>query len=149
MVTAVILAAGRSTRMGGGANKQFIELAGKPLLYYSLSAFEQCPVVDAIVLVRRPDYATQAQEIVHQFGFKKVLAFADGGIERQDSVWNGLEECNPSTEIVAVHDGARPLVVPELIEATVAGARMHGTGIAATKIVDTIKEADDDRMILR
>jgi 2-C-methyl-D-erythritol 4-phosphate cytidylyltransferase len=71
------------------------------------------------------------------------MAFADGGEERQNSVWNGLERCDPRTEIVAVHDGARPLVTPGLIEATVASARAHGTGIAATKVVDTIKEAED------
>jgi 2-C-methyl-D-erythritol 4-phosphate cytidylyltransferase len=147
MVTGVVLAAGRSTRMGGGENKQFIELLGKPLVWYSLSAFEQCCAVDAVVLVRRPDYAERAAAIGRQF--KKVVAFADGGPERQDSVWNGLQKCPAGTEIVAVHDGARPLVRPALIEATVAMARAHGTGIAATKIVDTIKEANDDRTVRR
>ena len=137
MVTAIVLAAGRSTRMGGCENKQFIELLGKPLVYYSLAAFEQCGVVDEVVLVRRPEYAEQAAQIARQF--KKVVAFADGGVERQNSVWNGLEKA--TGDIVAVHDGARPLVTPALIEATVASAQAHGTGIAATKVVDTIKEA--------
>jgi 2-C-methyl-D-erythritol 4-phosphate cytidylyltransferase len=149
MVTAIVLAAGRSTRMGGGPNKQFIELLGKPLLYYSLAAFEQCPVVDAVVLVRRPDYARQAEQVVRQFGFRKVCAFADGGVERQDSVGNGLKGCGSQTDIVAVHDGARPLVTPALIESTVASAREFGTGIAATKVVDTIKEANEDRTVVR
>ncbi len=149
MVTAVVLAAGRSTRMGGSANKQFIDLLGKPLVYYSLTAFEQCAAVDAIVLVRRPDYAVQAEQIVGKYGFKKVVAFTDGGPERQDSVWTGLNQCDAATEIVAVHDGARPLVTPELITATIRSARDHGTGIAATKIVDTIKEANDDRAVVR
>ena len=137
MVTAIVLAAGRSSRMGGGENKQFIELLGKPLVYYSLAAFEQCGVVDEVVLVRRPDYAEQAAQIARQF--KKVVAFADGGVERQNSVWNGLEKA--TGDIVAVHDGARPLVTPALIEATVASAQANGTGIAATKVVDTIKKA--------
>jgi 2-C-methyl-D-erythritol 4-phosphate cytidylyltransferase len=137
MVTGIVLAAGRSTRMGGGENKQFIELLGKPLVHYSLVAFEQCCVVDEVIVVRRPDYAQQAEQIARQF--KKVVAFADGGVERQDSVWNGLEKANG--DIVAVHDGARPLVTPTLIEATVASAHANGTGIAATKVVDTIKEA--------
>ncbi len=135
--------------MGGGANKQFIELLGKPLVYYSLSAFQQCSMVDAIVLVRRPDYVKQAEEIVRKFRFKKVTAFADGGTERQHSVWNGLDKSDPSTDIVAVHDGARPLVTPTLILATIESARIHGTGIAATKIVDTIKEAGEDRTVVR
>jgi 2-C-methyl-D-erythritol 4-phosphate cytidylyltransferase len=149
MVTAIILAAGRSSRMGGGTNKQFIELLGKPLLYYSLAAFQQSPSIDAVVLVRRPDYGKQAEQIVHTFGFSKVTTYADGGAERQNSVWNGLQRCEPGTEIVAVHDGARPLVTPELVEATIESARVHGTGIASTKIVDTIKEADEHRAILQ
>ena len=149
MVTAIVLAAGRSARMGGGPNKQFIELSGKPLLNYSLAAFEQCCVVDAVVLVRRPDCAAQAEQIVRQFGFKKVVAFTDGGVERQNSVWNGLEKCPAATEIVAVHDGARPLVTPALIESTVASAHAYGTGIAATKVVDTIKEATPERAVER
>jgi 2-C-methyl-D-erythritol 4-phosphate cytidylyltransferase len=149
MVTAIVLAGGRSTRMGGGPNKQFIELLGKPLVYHSLLAFERCCVVDAIVLVRRPDNAEQAEQITRGFGFRKVTAFADGGPERQNSVWNGLEKCDRMTDIVAVHDGARPLVTPALIEATIASARSFGTGIAATKIVDTIKEANEDKTVIR
>ena len=141
MVTAIVLAAGRSSRMGGTQNKQFLELLGKPIVWYSLAAFQDCPVVDAIVMVRRPEYAAEADRVARQF--KKVVAFADGGAERQNSVWNGLEKCDPATEIVAVHDGARPMVTPGLIEATVVSARASGTGIAATKVVDTIKEAED------
>jgi 2-C-methyl-D-erythritol 4-phosphate cytidylyltransferase len=149
MVTAIVLAAGRSTRMGGGPNKQFIELLGKPLIYYSLAAFERCPAVDAVVLVRRPDYAEAAQQIVREFGFKKVSAMVDGGAERQDSVGNGLKACRSGTEIVAVHDGARPLVTAALIESTIASARAFGTGIAAAKVVDTIKEANEDKTVVR
>jgi 2-C-methyl-D-erythritol 4-phosphate cytidylyltransferase len=149
MVTAIVLAAGRSTRMGGGPNKQFIELLGKPILWYSLTAFELCGAVDAVILVRRPDYAQEAEQIVRESGFQKVVAVADGGVERQNSVWNGLEKCNPATEIVAIHDGARPLVTPALIQATITSARAHGTGIAATKVVDTIKEANEDKTVIR
>lgn len=149
MVTAIVLAAGRSTRMGGGPNKQFTELLGRPLVYYSLAAFEQCRVVDAVVVVRRPDCARRAEQIVHEFGFQKVVAFTEGGVERQNSVWNGLEKCGPATDIVAVHDGARPLVTPALIESTVASAHAHGTGISASKVVDTIKEANADQTVIR
>ncbi len=149
MVTAIVLAAGRSTRMGGGPNKQFIDLLGKPIIWYSLTAFELCGAVDAVILVRRPDYAQEAEQIVREFGFHKVVAVADGGIERQNSVWNGLEKCDPATEIVAVHDGARPLVTAALIQSTIASARSFGTGIAATKVVDTLKEANDDKTVVR
>ena len=149
MVTAIVLAAGRSTRMGGGPNKQFIELLGKPIIWYSLTAFELCGAVDAVILVRRPDYAQEAEQIVREFGFQKVVAVADGGVERQNSVWNGLDKCDPATEIVAIHDGARPLVTPALIQDTITSARTHGTGIAANKVVDTIKEANEDRTVIR
>jgi 2-C-methyl-D-erythritol 4-phosphate cytidylyltransferase len=149
MVTGILLAAGRSSRMGGGTNKQFIELLGRPVGLYSILAFEQCPAVDAIVVVRRPEYAEAIEKIVRENNCRKVVAFVDGGVERQNSVWNGLEKCPAGTEIVAVHDGARPLVTPALIEATIQSARIHGTGIAATKVVDTIKEADENRVVLR
>jgi 2-C-methyl-D-erythritol 4-phosphate cytidylyltransferase len=149
MVTAIVLAAGRSTRMGGGLNKQFIELLGKPIIWYSLTAFELCGAVDAVVLVRSPDYAREAEQVVREHGFHKVVAVTDGGAERQNSVWNGLEKCDPATEIVAVHDGARPLVTAALIQSTIASARSFGTGIAATKVVDTIKEANDDKTVVR
>ncbi len=149
MVTSIVLAAGRSTRMGGGENKQFLDLRGKPLVYYSLKALEDCDAVDAVVLVRRPEYASQAEAIVQHFGFSKVTGYADGGKERQNSVWHGLERCPSATEIVAVHDGARPLLTPELMRLTIESARAHGTGIAASKVVDTIKEADDDLRVTR
>lgn len=149
MVTGIVLAAGRSSRMGGQENKQFLTLANRPVLSYSLAAFEACPAVDAVVLVRRADCAQEAERLVRDQGFTKVMAFADGGLERQNSVWNGLALCDKSTEIVAVHDGARPLVTPELIQRTVEAARQHGTGIAARKVVDTIKEAGDDLRVLR
>jgi 2-C-methyl-D-erythritol 4-phosphate cytidylyltransferase len=145
MVTGLVLAAGRSTRMGAGPNKQFLDLLGRPLLHYSLAAFQQCAAVDAIVIVRRPDYAAQAEAIGR--AFPKVTGYTDGGPERQDSVWNGLQKV--TGDIVAVHDGARPLVTPALIEATIASARQHGTGIAATKVVDTMKEATPDRLVER
>jgi 2-C-methyl-D-erythritol 4-phosphate cytidylyltransferase len=149
MVIAIVLAAGRSTRMGTGANKQFLDLLGKPLVHHSLVAFQQCPDVTGIVLVRRPDYAGQAGKLVQAGRFAKVIAFADGGVERQNSVSNGLDQCPPGTEIVCVHDGARPLITPELISSTIRSARANGTGIAATKIVDTIKEARPDRTVER
>ena len=145
MVTGIVLAAGRSTRMGGGPNKQFIELSGRPLLWYSLSAFEQCASVTEIIIVSRPDYAEAARQL--SGNFKKVVAVVAGGVERQNSVWNGLEKA--TGEIVAVQDGARPLITPALIEATIASARQHGTGIAATKVVDTIKEATPDKTVTR
>jgi len=145
MVTGIVLAAGRSTRMGGGPNKQFIELSGQPLIWYSLTAFEQCPAVTEIIIVSRPDYLTAARGLTT--AFKKITAVVEGGVERQNSVWNGLEKA--TGDIVAVHDGARPLVTAALIEATIASARQHGTGIAATKVVDTIKEATPDKTVTR
>ena len=145
MVTGIVLAAGRSTRMGGGPNKQFIELSGQPLIWYSLAAFEQCPAVTEIIIVSRPDYTEAACQLAKIFN--KVTTVVEGGVERQNSVWNGLEKA--TGDIVAVHDGARPLITSTLIEATIASARQHGTGIAATKVVDTIKEVTADKTVAR
>ena len=123
MVTAIVLAAGRSTRMGAGPNKQFLELHGRPLLHYSLAAFQACPAVAAIVIVRRPDYAGPAAQLGQ--GFSKVTGYTDGGPERQDSVWNGLDHCPAGTQIVAVHDGARPLARADLCNPEI-GDRQDG-----------------------
>lgn len=143
--SAIVLAAGRSTRMGGGPNKQFIELSGQPLIWYSLTVFTHCAAVTEIIIVSRPECLAEARRLAD--AFPKITALVEGGVERQNSVWNGLEKV--TGDIVAVHDGARPLVTPALIDATIASARHHGTGIAATKVVDTIKEAAPDKTVTR
>jgi len=143
MVTAVIVAAGRSTRMGG-QDKQFLPLRGHPLIAYTISKFQQCSVVDEIVLVTQPGRRGEFEGLIHRYGFSKAKRFADGGVERQDSVWNGIQAADSKTEIILIHDGARPCITPEAIEKTVVAARKHGAVVVATKVTDTIKEASED-----
>lgn len=149
MVTAVIVAAGSGTRMGKGMNKLFIPLKGHPLIAYTLTKFDECGAIDEIVLVTRPDTRADFEGVVRAYGIAKKVRFADGGVERQDSVWNGMEVCAPSTQVVLIHDGARPCITAVAIESIVHAAREHGAAVVATKVTDTIKEADDERTVVR
>lgn len=142
---AVIPAAGRSTRMGSNGNKLFMELAGRPVLSRTLDAFERCGDVDGVVLVvAEQDVDLCERGIVKAGGFGKVAAVVVGGEVRQESVRRGLEVLDPETELVVVHDGARPLVTPELISRVVAEARRWGAAVAAVPVKDTIKRSNGE-----
>ena len=119
MVTAIIVAAGKSERMGAGTDKAFLNLGPKPVVAWSLLAFERCADVDQIVLVVRKDQLIAAKAVVRMFGISKVRAVVAGGAKRQDSVMNGLKELDVDTRFVVVHDGARPCVRPETISEVV------------------------------
>jgi 2-C-methyl-D-erythritol 4-phosphate cytidylyltransferase len=147
VVGAVIVAAGSGTRMGG-ADKLFTKVAGRPLLAHAIAAFQECNAIDRIVLVMAPLNLKRGRELVEQHGFTKVSALTKGGERRQDSVRLGLEalgECDH----VAVHDGARPLVSPYLIERGIEAARGTGAAVPAIPLADTVKEADADGIVLR
>lgn len=140
MIAAIILAAGRGERMGANFDKAFLSLGPKPLVAYSLLAFEACSDVEGLVLVVRRNRIDAAREMCKMFGISKLLKIVAGGSKRQDSVRAGLAALPPETTIVSIHDSARPLVTPPLISATIASAKKTGSGVAAHKIVDTIKE---------
>ncbi len=142
MTTAVIVAAGKSERMGGQIDKAFLTLGSKPVIAYSMMAFEACPDVDAIVLVVRKEQLIATRGVAQMFGCHKVTAIVAGGSSRQASVSNGLAACDPDTTIVCVHDGARPCVKPELISETIKGAKRHGSAVAATRVTDTVKHVE-------
>jgi 2-C-methyl-D-erythritol 4-phosphate cytidylyltransferase len=134
-VTAIIVAAGAGRRFG--APKQFALLRGKPVLSWSLDAFESHPRVGAIVVVL-PD-EKMGPEL--KAAFPKIAAIVAGGERRQDSVWNGLlcvEE--RGTDIVLVHDGARPLVSAELIGRVIEGVEKAGAAVPVVELDDTVKE---------
>ena len=139
MVTAVIVAAGRSERMGAGTDKAFLNLGSKPILAWSLLAFERCTDVDAIVLVVRKDQLTAAQALVKMFGISRVSKVVAGGTRRQDSVRIGLAEVDSATRIVVVHDGVRPCVTSEMISNTIKLARRTGAAVVGRRIWDTVK----------
>jgi 2-C-methyl-D-erythritol 4-phosphate cytidylyltransferase len=149
MVSAVIVAAGRGTRMGPNMDKLFLEVAGRPVVAHTWAQFEASPIVDELVIVVREGMESAFEEMREKFGFKKPHRFALGGAERQDSVWNGLQALDARAEVVAIHDGARPCVAAELIRDCVQAARDVGAAVAAQRVTDTIKESADGLAISR
>ncbi len=149
MVTAVIVAAGRGTRMGPDVDKLFLEVAGRPVVLHTWLRFDSCPQVDHVVLVIRPDLKPDFEALARGQPLTKPYTFTGGGAERQDSVWNGLETAPRGTELVAIQDAARPCTSHALIAATIAAARETGAAVAASPVTDTIKESDDGNVISR
>jgi 2-C-methyl-D-erythritol 4-phosphate cytidylyltransferase len=134
---AIVLAAGESRRMG--RDKTLLVVGGRPLIAHTLAAFEACPVVDQVVLVLAPSNAPEVLPLLTRF--PKVVRTCMGGRRRQDSVRAGLYTI-AAREWVVVHDGARPLVTPDLISAGVAAAAETGAAAAALAVVDTLKQTD-------
>lgn len=138
-VAVVIAAAGRGRRVGAPVNKLLLPLAGRPVLAHTLAACEAAPSVDEVVLVAAREDLDACRRLLAAERFPKVTALVSGGPERQDSVACGLAVLGDDVDIVVVHDGARPLVPPELIEAAVREARRGGAVVAALPVKETVK----------
>ena len=149
MVSAIIVAAGKGTRMGAQVDKLWLEVAGRPIVAHTWQRFNDAAVVDEIILVVRDGMQAHFTELADRFSFQKHFRLVAGGVERQDSVWNGLEAVSPGTEIVAIQDAARPCTGEELIAATIEAARETGAAVAAQPVTDTIKETSDGKIISR
>ena len=145
MLSAIIVAAGNSQRMG--FDKLLALLGDKPVLAHTIAAFEQTPSVHEIILVAREERVPEFGELVRQQGFQKVRHVIPGGQQRQDSVAAGLKRVSVECGFIAVHDAARPLVTPEQIEHVFACARKHGAAALAAPVTDTIKRAGEDRVV--
>ena len=145
MLSAIIVAGGRSQRMG--FDKLFAPLEGKPVVAHSIAAFEQTASVDEIILVGRADRLSDYEELLRAEDFRKVSAVIPGGARRQDSVQRGLDQLAAGTDFVAVHDAARPLVRPELIEQVLELARIHGGAASGAPVRDTLKRVDQDQVV--
>jgi 2-C-methyl-D-erythritol 4-phosphate cytidylyltransferase len=149
MISAIIVAAGKGTRMGANVDKLWLEVAGRPVVAHTWRQFNDAACVDEIILVVRDGMQPHFMELVGKFHFQKPFRLVVGGAERQDSVWNGLAALSPRTEIVAIQDAARPCTSAELIAATIAAARETGAAVAAQPVTDTIKETADGKIISR
>jgi len=149
MNSAIIVAAGKGTRMGPGVDKLFLEVAGRPVVAHTWQRFNDAECIDEIVLVVRDGLQPAFVELAKQFELTKTHRFVAGGVERQDSVWNGLQGLSPEAELVAIQDGARPCTTEQLIAATIEAARETGAAVAGQPVTDTIKETADGRTIAR
>lgn len=138
---AIVVAGGVGKRLKGKVHKPFIPLGGRPMLAWTLEAFEKSPGVEAVVLVVHRQDLPSAERLVRRYRLRKVLRLVPGGATRMASVFEGLRAVPPGARWVAVHDGARPLVTPGLIEATIREARWAKAAIAAVPVVPTVKEA--------
>ncbi len=147
-VTAIIVAAGSSTRMGLDISKQFIELCGETVIRRTLRAFQNADIIDSVVVVCREQDENEMRKIADSCGFDKVRAFARGGSTRDESVRNGIYACDERTTHFAIHDGARPLIEREDIENVVKAAFDCGAAALGTLVTDTIKVVDNDNIIL-
>lgn len=139
MTTAIILAGGRSTRMGGDVDKAFLSVGAKPVLAWSLLAFERAPLVDRIVLVVRKEQILAAKAIVKMFGVSKIEKIVPGGASRQESVQAGLAACDLDTRVVVIHDAARPCVTSELVAQVVQAVKRVDAVTVGRAMTDTVK----------
>ncbi len=146
-VSAVIVAAGDSVRMGVEDSKQFISLLGKPAIEYTIGAFQNCSMITEIVVVCRRQDKERIKVLAQACGFSKVRAIVEGGDSRAQSVKNGIEAVSDECEFLAIHDGARPLVTVEEIERVICAAFETGAASLGTLVTDTIKKVDDSNII--
>lgn len=149
MNSAIIVAAGKGTRMGPGVDKLFLEVAGRPVLAHTWQRFNDASCINDLVIVVRDGMQSVFQELAAQFKFTKPFQLVSGGEERQDSVWNGLAALPATTEIVAIQDAARPCTSERLIADTIAAASEMGAAVAGQPVTDTIKETADGKTISR
>jgi 2-C-methyl-D-erythritol 4-phosphate cytidylyltransferase len=144
MNVAIIAAAGQGSRLGGTRAKQFLELAGTPIIFHALRPFEQCADVQEIVLVLPAVDTSDFLSFASKHGLRKLARVIAGGQTRAESVFRGLQSIRAATaEVVIVHDGVRPFVTPDEISRTVAAAKENGAAVLVGPITDTIKKVSD------
>jgi len=152
MQIAIILAAGDSERMRG-INKIFYRIKGKPLIFYTIEAFEKHPQVNGIILVVRESDSKKFSHIIKKYGFKKIKLVVKGGKERQDSAFNGLKAAEKlgakSGDLILFHNSANPLVSQKEISDVIRAAKKYNVALVAQPTRDTIKERDKNGFVVR
>lgn len=143
--TAIVLAAGQGKRMGTKVQKQYLEIEGKPVLYYSLKAFEDSSIIDDVILVVGREQEEYCQkEIVEKYGFQKVRNIVEGGAERYHSVFCGLCAVTEKEGYVFIHDGARPFVDEEILQRSYDTVCETGACVVGMPVKDTVKITDEN-----
>lgn len=139
MNVAIVVAGGKGVRFGGDRPKQFLEVNGSPIIIHTLTQFERCREIGSVVVVLPAEETAGFQSLIEKFGLQKVAQIVAGGATRAQSVKQGLSAINDA-DIVAVHDGVRPLVTPDEIDAVVKAASETGAAILVASVDDTIKQ---------
>ena len=148
MATAIVPAAGQGRRMGAIMNKQYLQLLDRPVLSHTLAALFQSQCFDQVIVVVTPgEEEIFRRDVLLPWFPAAGITVVSGGQERQDSVYNALQLVSLDTDFVCVHDGARPLVRPELLRRGLDEAAVHGAVIAAVPVKDTIKIVNDEKMV--
>ncbi len=145
-VSAVILAGGSGTRVGGDKTKQMLEICGVPLVVHTLLAFEKCECINEIVVVAKKEELACYESFKSEYNLKKITRIVEGGETRQHSAKNGFDAINEKADYVAIHDAARALITEQQIKDVVMTAIAHGSAIAATRATDTIKYSEGVRI---
>lgn len=144
--TAVIVAAGKGKRMGTEISKQFLPLCGKEILAHTVEKFEKAEKIRDIILVTGEDSLQDVQDMTQEYGWEKIRSIVAGGKERQDSVWNGLQEVSVDAEIVLIHDGVRPFVTEDILNLSMETAMEMGGCVAGVPAKDTIKVCNSENI---
>ncbi len=144
MITAILPAGGLGKRLGADIPKQFLPLAGKPLILYSLEAFVQHPQIKNIIIPVVANWRQNLEDLLADLLLQKEIILVPGGRTRQDSVYHGLKALPQGSSIVLVHDVARPLVTPQIIERVIQAVEKYGAAIAATPVRDTVKMVEGE-----
>ena len=145
MNVAIVVAGGKGTRFGSDRPKQFLELKNIPVIVHTLLQFERCREIGGVVVVLPREEVHGFQSLAEPFALSKVLRVVPGGDTRAQSVRRGLATVEVA-EIIAVHDGVRPLITPEEIDDVVSAARQNGAAILVAPVGDTVKEVSNDRI---
>lgn len=145
-ISAIVLAGGRGKRMNTPIQKQYLELNGYPVLYYSLKELEQSEVDEIILVVGKNEIDYANEKIVKQYGFKKIRQIVAGGRERYESVYNGLQAIQDDG-YVFIHDGARPLLSRDIIKRGIEGVKQYGACVVGMPVKDTIKVVDEKQYV--
>lgn len=148
--TAIVLAAGKGSRMKSDARKQYMMLKGRPVVCHSLAVFEQCGLIDEIVLVcGQGEEAMCREQITEKYHYNKVKKIVPGGKERYHSVYEGLKAAGPECGTVLIHDGARPLLDEKMIRRLLDAVQECGACVAGMPVKDTIKLCGDDNYAVK
>lgn len=146
-ISLIVAAGGISKRFSSETKKQFVLLDGIPLLNHSLNTFHRIDFIDEIVIAAPKDELENTKRLIKKHGYNKVAYVIRGGEKRQDSVYNGFKKLSADSEIVIIHDAARPLVTKNIIKKTVRNCIKHGASISAVPISDTVKKIKNSRLV--